>query len=207
MWWVTSCLVTSMYQEEFDPWPVFCITAFDCPCFRWLFRDGLLPDDTYFVGFARSNLTVEDIKTGCLPHMKVVHLKAPCWLSETRLVFVWGVFSGIIVQHFPQVTDEESECLSAFFSKNSYLRGRYDDDSSFSQLNAHLSSLPGGADANRLFYLALPPTVYHHVSANIRTHGMSRKSVSVPLTQTMVDLLFDDIILIRYVCKTEAGTG
>lgn len=38
---------------------------------RWLFRDGLLPDDTYFVGFARSDMTLEDIKTACFPHMKV----------------------------------------------------------------------------------------------------------------------------------------
>lgn len=105
--------------------------------------------------------------------------EAPCWLSETRLLIGWGVLSGVIVQHFPQVTDEESECLSAFFSKNSYLRGRYDDDNSFAQLDAHLTSLPGGADANRLFYLALPPTVYHHVSTNIKAHCMSSKSVSV----------------------------
>lgn len=133
--------------------------------------------------------------------------KAPSLLAMRDKIGVWGVFSGIIVQHFPQVTDEESECLSAFFSKNSYLRGRYDEDSSFAQLNAHLSSLPGGADANRLFYLALPPTVYHDVSTNIRTHCMSCKSVSVTLTKTVVDLLFDGIILISYVCKTEAGTG
>ncbi|XP_034732917.1 glucose-6-phosphate 1-dehydrogenase-like [Etheostoma cragini] len=116
------------------------------PTLWWLFRDGLLPDDTYFVGFARTKLTVEDIKTVCLPHMKV--------------------------------TVEESERLSAFFSKNSYLSGWYDDDGSFAQLAAHLLSLPGGADANRLFYLALPPTVYNFVSKNIRTHCMSRKGWS-----------------------------
>uniref|UniRef100_A0A3Q4HFJ9 Glucose-6-phosphate 1-dehydrogenase n=1 Tax=Neolamprologus brichardi TaxID=32507 RepID=A0A3Q4HFJ9_NEOBR len=120
---------------------IFCTATFEF--FRWLFRDGLLPDNTFFVGFARSSLTVEDIKAACLPHMKV--------------------------------RDEESDCLSAFFSKNSYLRGRYDDGSSFDQLSKHLSSLPGGANANRLFYLALPPTVYHHVSKNIRTHCMSLK--------------------------------
>nr|XP_004558775.2 glucose-6-phosphate 1-dehydrogenase isoform X1 [Maylandia zebra] len=113
------------------------------PTLWWLFRDGLLPDNTFFVGFARSSLTVEDIKAACLPHMKV--------------------------------SDEESDYLSAFFSKNSYLSGRYDDGSSFDQLSKHLSSLPGGANANRLFYLALPPTVYHHVSKNIRTHCMSLK--------------------------------
>ncbi|XP_030589365.1 glucose-6-phosphate 1-dehydrogenase-like [Archocentrus centrarchus] len=113
------------------------------PTLWWLFRDGLLPDNTFFVGFARSNLTVDDIKAACLPHMKV--------------------------------TDEDKDYLSAFFSKNSYLSGRYDDGSSFDQLNRHLSSLSGGGNTNRLFYLALPPTVYHHVSTNIRTHCMSLK--------------------------------
>uniref|UniRef100_A0A674MVJ3 glucose-6-phosphate dehydrogenase (NADP(+)) n=1 Tax=Takifugu rubripes TaxID=31033 RepID=A0A674MVJ3_TAKRU len=111
------------------------------PTLWWLFRDGLLPDDTYFVGFARSDLTVEDIKTACLPHMKV--------------------------------TTEQNECLSMFFSKNSYVRGRYDDSSSFTQLSLHLSSLPGGSYANRLFYLALPPTVYQQVGTNISCHCMS----------------------------------
>ncbi|KAM9856372.1 glucose-6-phosphate 1-dehydrogenase-like [Aulostomus maculatus] len=113
------------------------------PTLWCLFRDGLLPDDTYFVGFARSDLTVEDIKTACVPHMKV--------------------------------TSAESACLSAFFQKNSYLRGNYDDGSSFNKLNAHLSSLPGGAEANRVFYMALPPSVYHSVSTNIGTHCMSCK--------------------------------
>ncbi|KAM8864247.1 glucose-6-phosphate 1-dehydrogenase-like isoform 2-T2 [Spinachia spinachia] len=116
------------------------------PTLWWLFRDGLLPRDTYFVGFARSKLTVEDIKAACLPHMKV--------------------------------TDKDIECLSAFFSKNSYLSGKYDDGSSFTQLDSHLSSLPGAAEAKRLFYLALPATVYQHVSTNIRDYCMSRKGWS-----------------------------
>uniref|UniRef100_A0A087Y1S4 Glucose-6-phosphate 1-dehydrogenase n=1 Tax=Poecilia formosa TaxID=48698 RepID=A0A087Y1S4_POEFO len=111
------------------------------PTLWWLFKDGLLPEDIYIVGFARSDLTVEKIKAACLPHMKV--------------------------------TDEELDSLSAFFKTNSYLSGRYDVGSSFERLNSHLSFLPGGETANRLFYLALPPTVYHHVSTNIRNHCMS----------------------------------
>ncbi|XP_029974421.1 glucose-6-phosphate 1-dehydrogenase-like isoform X2 [Salarias fasciatus] len=109
----------------------------------WEHLDGLLPDDTLFVGFARSKLTVEDIRAACLPHMKV--------------------------------TAAESESLSAFFGKNSYLSGTYDESGSFKQLDGHLSSLPGGSGANRLFYLALPPSVYHHVSANIRHHCTSSR--------------------------------
>ncbi|KAJ0036818.1 hypothetical protein NQD34_005495 [Periophthalmus magnuspinnatus] len=111
------------------------------PTLWWLYRDGLLPNETSFVGFARSSLTVHDIRTACLPYMKI--------------------------------TDEESDCLEAFFRKNSYVSGRYDDAISFNQLNAHLLSLPDGAEANRLFYLALPPTVYQSVTTNIRTHCIS----------------------------------
>lgn len=81
----------------------------------------------------------------------------------------------------PQVTDEQNEFLSVFFSRNSYVRGRYDDSSSFAELSHHLSSLPGGRDANRLFYLALPPTVYQQVGTNISTQCMSDRCASVVL--------------------------
>lgn len=159
---------------------MFCSTDLtDCPLFRWLFRDGLLPDNTLFVGFARSNLSVEDIKAACLPHMKVSCLRLLVGLSVATSWLVRGVFSLTTVPPSPQVTDEESESLSAFFSKNSYLSGRYDDGGSFERLNSHLSSLPGGAKAHRLFYLALPPSVYHHVSTNIRSHCMSHKLASL----------------------------
>uniref|UniRef100_A0A3B4CSW1 glucose-6-phosphate dehydrogenase (NADP(+)) n=1 Tax=Pygocentrus nattereri TaxID=42514 RepID=A0A3B4CSW1_PYGNA len=113
------------------------------PTLWWLFRDGLLPEQTYFVGFARSDLTVDAIRTACLPHMKAA--------------------------------DTEVDRLSAFFSRNSYISGKYGDEAAFSNLHSHLLSLPGGADANRLFYLALPPTVYHDVTKNIRHHCMSTK--------------------------------
>ncbi|XP_055022267.1 glucose-6-phosphate 1-dehydrogenase-like isoform X3 [Boleophthalmus pectinirostris] len=84
------------------------------PTLWWLYRDGLLPNETYFVGFARSNLTVHDIRRACLPYMKI--------------------------------TDEESNCLTAFFT-----------------------------ETNRLFYLALPPTVYQSVTTNISAHCISLK--------------------------------
>lgn len=90
---------------------------------------------------------------------------------------MWNVFPRF-AQHFLQVADDEGEHLSAFLSRNSYIKGKYDDGSSFAQLDAHLSSLPGGDDANRIFYLALPPTVYHHVTTNIQAHCMTSRLVS-----------------------------
>ena len=80
-----------------------------------------------------------------------------------------------------QVTDTETERLSAFFSRNTYISGKYADEDSFTKLNTHILSLPGGPEANRLFYLALPPTVYHDVTKNIRHCCMSTKSVDTLL--------------------------
>ncbi|XP_005926249.1 glucose-6-phosphate 1-dehydrogenase isoform X1 [Haplochromis burtoni] len=113
------------------------------PTLWWLFRDGLLPEQTYFVGFARSALTVDAIRTACMPYLKVA--------------------------------DTEVDRLSAFFGRNTYVSGKYVDGDSFSKLNTHIESLPGGPGANRLFYLALPPTVYHDVTKNIKHHCMSTK--------------------------------
>ncbi|XP_039366744.1 glucose-6-phosphate 1-dehydrogenase [Mauremys reevesii] len=106
------------------------------PTIWWLFRDGLLPDDTYVVGYARSQLTVADIRKQSQPHFKV--------------------------------EPDEQKKLEEFFARNSYVSGTYDHSTSFRQLNAHLDALHNGDKANRLFYLALPPSVYEHVTRHIK---------------------------------------
>ncbi|XP_012816652.1 glucose-6-phosphate 1-dehydrogenase isoform X1 [Xenopus tropicalis] len=111
------------------------------PTLWWLYNDGLLPEDTYIVGFARSKLTVQDIRKQ----------------SE---------------QYF-KVSTEDAEKLDSFFKRNSYISGQYSDAASFQNLNQHLNSLPNGAKANRLFYLAVPPSVYHDVTRNIKETCMS----------------------------------
>ncbi|CAM4705781.1 unnamed protein product [Caretta caretta] len=106
------------------------------PTIWWLFRDGLLPDDTYVMGYARSKITVADIRKQSQPYFKV--------------------------------EPDEQEKLEEFFARNSYMSGTYDDSTSFRRLNAHLDALHNGDKANRLFYLALPPSVYEHVTRNIK---------------------------------------
>ena len=38
-----------------------------------LLRDGLIPENTKFVGYARSNLSVENIRENVMMHMNVSH--------------------------------------------------------------------------------------------------------------------------------------
>ncbi|XP_064499763.1 glucose-6-phosphate 1-dehydrogenase, partial [Pseudopipra pipra] len=112
------------------------------PTIWWLFRDGLLPDATRVVGFARSPLSVELIREQTLPHLKV--------------------------------TPEDEPRLESFLSLQSFVRGQYGDEASFRALNSHLQALPGGSRAHRLFYLALPPSVYTPVTRNLREHCMGQ---------------------------------
>ncbi|XP_069842639.1 glucose-6-phosphate 1-dehydrogenase isoform X2 [Dendropsophus ebraccatus] len=111
------------------------------PTLWWLYNDGLLPEDTYIVGFARSKLTVQDIRKQSEPYFKV--------------------------------TPNDGDKINAFFKRNSYVSGQYSDEASFKALNTHIMALPNGAKANRLFYLAVPPSVYHDVTRNIRVTCMS----------------------------------
>uniref|UniRef100_UPI00358E471D glucose-6-phosphate 1-dehydrogenase n=1 Tax=Myxine glutinosa TaxID=7769 RepID=UPI00358E471D len=111
------------------------------PTIWWLFKDGLIPPQSYFVGFARSNLTIGDIRQRCTPYFKLQ--------------------AG------------EETLLEEFFQRNSYVSGEYDSPKAFSDLAEHLASLPGGDHANRLFYLALPPTVFEPVTKNLHHSCMS----------------------------------
>uniref|UniRef100_A0A4W2HPV2 glucose-6-phosphate dehydrogenase (NADP(+)) n=1 Tax=Bos indicus x Bos taurus TaxID=30522 RepID=A0A4W2HPV2_BOBOX len=112
------------------------------PTIWWLFRDGLLPEDTYIVGYARSRLTVADIRKQSEPFFKA--------------------------------TPEEKSKLEEFFARNSYVAGQYDDTASYKRLNSHINALHQGTQTNRLFYLALPPTVYEAVTKNIHETCMSQ---------------------------------
>ncbi|XP_069065382.1 glucose-6-phosphate 1-dehydrogenase isoform X1 [Pleurodeles waltl] len=112
------------------------------PTLWWLFNDGLLPEDTYIVGYARSKITIEDIRKQSQPNFKV--------------------------------TAADQQKLDQFFDRNSYISGQYNDQTSFEKLNTHINSLPNGKIANRLFYLALPPSVYEDVTRNIRLTCMSK---------------------------------
>jgi glucose-6-phosphate 1-dehydrogenase len=41
------------------------------PTLWWLYRDGLLPEETAFVGYARSPLSVAELRKRCDQYMKV----------------------------------------------------------------------------------------------------------------------------------------
>lgn len=59
----------------------------------------------------------------------------------------------------------------------SYVQGSYTEKSAFVGLDKAILKLPNGQKANRLFYLALPPTVFEDVTRNIHDACMKHEWV------------------------------
>lgn len=111
------------------------------PTLWWLYRDQLLPKKIYFVGYARSKLTVENIREKTYKYLRI---------------------------------EEEggADKLDDFFKLNSYVQGGYDCADGFKHLNQKIDSL--GMCLQRIFYLALPPSVYKDVVSCIHLHCRSK---------------------------------
>ena len=105
-----------------------------------LYRDKLLPPNTTVVGYARSKITVADIRE-----------KSKQWCKVKP--------------------DEQSEA-DKFWSRNHYVAGGYDAKRDFEILNQEISRFEK-RPANRLFYLALPPSVFATVTTHLKENCMS----------------------------------
>lgn len=113
------------------------------PTLWCLFRDNLLPSGTIFVGYSRSKLTVNDLRSKC-----------DCYM---------------------QVRDGEEILYEEFWKLNEYIAGSYDQRRDFELLNQSLEQFENGPHANRLFYLALPPSVFKPVTQSIKQTCMAKK--------------------------------
>ena len=76
-WAVTNSYAYNLYKSLMGQYSFWSIC-------RWLYRDGLLPPKTFFIGYARSKLSMEDIKKNVVPHMKV------CVCAYVCVGALWG---------------------------------------------------------------------------------------------------------------------
>ena len=61
----------------------------------------------------------------------------------------------------------EEELLEQFWAANHYVAGSYDNQGDFQRLNQEMVAVEKGI-ANRLFYLALPPSVFKPVTSMLK---------------------------------------
>ncbi|XP_068242771.1 glucose-6-phosphate 1-dehydrogenase-like [Palaemon carinicauda] len=109
----------------------------------WLLsRDNSIPKNTFFFGYARSDMTVSQVREKCSPYMKV--------------------------------SAEDEASYEDFWRRNFYVRGSYDNKSDFESLDERIGKV-GTPRTNRLFYLALPPSVFEGVTSNLKGCCMAKE--------------------------------
>ncbi|KAF7714227.1 Glucose-6-phosphate 1-dehydrogenase [Penicillium ucsense] len=127
------------------------------PALFGLFRNKFLPKDIKIVGYARTKMDHDE-------YLKRVrsYIKVP--------------------------TKEIEEQLDQFCQLCTYVSGQYDQDDSFINLNKHLEQIEKDRQAkthNRVFYMALPPSVFTTVSEQLKRNcypksGLARIIVEKP---------------------------
>ncbi|KAJ7795367.1 glucose-6-phosphate 1-dehydrogenase [Mycena olivaceomarginata] len=88
----------------------------------------------------------------------------------------------------PNDDPEITQAIEKFKSISTYVSGSYDEGEAFAALNAHLEEIEShyaSKEANRLFYFALPPSVFVPVAKNLREQcyvatGINRVIVEKP---------------------------
>jgi glucose-6-phosphate 1-dehydrogenase len=108
-----------------------------------LYKDGKLGKDFRLVGFSRREMTNTDLR---------------------------AFIENILCEH-------GKDCSNAkdFINKISYISGQFDDKNSYQKLAGHLSELDMERKtcSNKLFYFAVPPTLYENLATQISESGLS----------------------------------
>ncbi|EDV30686.1 uncharacterized protein Dana_GF14919 [Drosophila ananassae] len=76
-------------------------------------------------------------------------------------------------RQYMKVQPNEETKYEEFWALNDYVIGSYDNSSGFELLNRQLTLMENKNRANRIFYLALPPSVFEDVTVNIKQNCMS----------------------------------
>ncbi|AMD19456.1 HBR555Wp [Eremothecium sinecaudum] len=116
------------------------------PALFGLFREGCLDPSTKIIGYARSELTVDDLRKKVEPNCKV--------------------------------NEGDDEKLKEFLQMISYVHGPYDKDEGYKKLAAEIEQFEKERsikNPNRLFYLALPPSVFVTVVGHIKSNVYSEQ--------------------------------
>ena len=76
-------------------------------------------------------------------------------------------------------TKDMEQQLADFTKVCSYVSGQYDKDESFIDLNKHLEEKEKGKkESNRVFYMALPPSVFTTVSQHLKKNCYPKNGIA-----------------------------
>ncbi len=116
-----------------------------------LYRGGFLPKGVKIVGYARTKMDTAEY-----------HKRITSYIKDAN-------------------DDQAKAQLEEFKELSTYVSGGYEDGESFDKLNKYLEEVESGFQSNehnRLFYLALPPSVFIPVAKNLKEHVYSKSGVN-----------------------------
>jgi glucose-6-phosphate 1-dehydrogenase len=114
------------------------------PSLFGLYRNGFLPKETRIIGYARTKMDRDEFVKRATEHIK---------LGESP---------------------DAKKKLEDFLNLTSYHNGQYNEDSSWEDLARYVEKVEGSTkQKNRLFYVALPPSVFLDVATGVRKHVYS----------------------------------
>ncbi|KAG9012651.1 Glucose-6-phosphate 1-dehydrogenase [Tulasnella sp. JGI-2019a] len=119
------------------------------PALFGLFRKSFLPKDVRIIGYARTKMTDAEY------HQRITE-----YIKNDKPE--------------QEITDKIEE----FKKICTYVAGSYDQDGDFQRLEEHLREIEShykGAGRNRIFYMALPPSVFLPVAQGLRRNNYSKE--------------------------------
>lgn len=84
-----------------------------------------------------------------------------------------------VKQYIKVPTKEVEEQLDAFCDMCTYISGQYDQDEPFQALDKHLAEYERNRkEGNRVFYMALPPSVFITVSQHLKKNCYPKNGIA-----------------------------
>ncbi|KAK3280734.1 Glucose-6-phosphate 1-dehydrogenase [Cymbomonas tetramitiformis] len=111
-----------------------------------LYYEGMLPENFNIVGYARSKMTQDE-------------------------------FHDLIASTLTCRVENSEGCgekMEYFLSRCLYVSGQYNEAADFAQLDSALSQAEGNREANRIFYLSIPPSIFIDVAKNAADNASSK---------------------------------
>ncbi|KAG8983602.1 Glucose-6-phosphate 1-dehydrogenase, partial [Tulasnella sp. 427] len=109
------------------------------PALFGLYQNGFLPKDLHLIGYARTKMDKEEF-----------HKREVSYIKN------------------PNNDEELQKKIQSFQEISTYVAGAYDKDEDFQNLEKHLQEIESqypSQERNRIFYFALPPSVFLNVAA------------------------------------------
>jgi len=132
------------------------------PALFALYCQGLLPTEFHVFGFSRSAMDAATFRAHIMAHLTCRYVPGEAC----------------------------SERMTEFLDRCCYVSGTYDSRDSFLDLYQVMHAIKGGAPANRIYYLAIPPSVFLDVAHALGDAGLVQCGISNPWSRVVIEKPF-----------------